>query len=162
MKRIFQLALNISLLSLMLLGFAQSPQLATKQTLTLETAKVLSAAAEGAAEANGWTVAVAIVDDGGHLVHFVKRDGTQYASVEIALRKAQTAIGFKRPSGIFGEIIADGGTAILGLDVLPLQGGLPIEVDGQIVGAIGVSGVQSSEDVQVAQAALDALAARLE
>lgn len=155
MTRPLRMILSVALLSLLALGSAQAPQLASEQTLTLDAAKRLSSAAETAAEANGWAVAVAIVDTGGHLIHFAKRDGTQYASIEIAMRKAQTAMGFKRPSAVLEDAVAGGNTAVLGLGVLPLAGGLPIEVDGQIIGAIGVSGVQSSEDAQVAQAALD-------
>ena len=160
MNPILKLALALGC-ALLPLSFAQDAELGTKPVLTLEVAKMMSVAAEAEAELEGWTVAIAIVDDGGHLVHFVKRDGTQYASTEVAQLKARTAIGFKRPSGAFEEAIGGGRTAVLSLDVLALQGGLPIEVDGEIIGAIGVSGVQSAQDTQVAQAALDALAEML-
>jgi uncharacterized protein GlcG (DUF336 family) len=139
-------------------GAALSAELATKHALTLEIAKELSAAAEAEAIRNNWNVVIAIVDDGGRLMHLVRRDGTQYASSEVAQDKARTAIAFRRPTKAFEEAVAGGRNALLGLNgATPIEGGLPIVVDGEMLGAIGVSGVQSSQDAQVAQAGLDAL-----
>jgi uncharacterized protein GlcG (DUF336 family) len=91
-------------------------------------------------------------------MHLVRRDGTQYASSEVAQDKARTAIAFRRPTKAFEEAVAGGRNALLGLNgATPIEGGLPIVVDGEMLGAIGVSGVQSSQDAQVAQAGLDAL-----
>jgi len=127
--------------------------------LTLDVAKQLSAAAEAEAAKNNWTVAIAIVDEAGHLVHLAKIDNTQYGSIDVAIQKAQTSAAFKRPTKVFEEAIAGGRNAIIGLKgALPLEGGLPIIHDGKVIGAIGVSGVKSTEDGQVAKAGADALA----
>jgi glc operon protein GlcG len=138
-------------------GFAA--ELATRVGLTLEVAKQISAAAEAEAAKNKWTVAIAIVDEGGHLIHLAKIDNTQYGSVDVAIQKAQTSAAFKRPTKVFEEAIAGGRNAIIALKgALPLEGGLPIIHDGKVIGAIGVSGVKSTEDGQVAKAGADALA----
>lgn len=142
-----------------IVGAAGSAELATKRALTLEVAKELSAAAEAEAVKNNWNVVIAIVDDGGRLMHLVRRDGTQYGSIEVAQDKARTAIAFRRPTKAFEDVVAGGRTAILGLNgATPIEGGLPIVVEGEMIGAIGVSGVQSSQDAQVAQAGINALA----
>jgi uncharacterized protein GlcG (DUF336 family) len=134
-------------------------QLAEKKVLTLEAAKKAAAAAEAEAAKNKWTVVVAIVDDGGHLVYLSRIDGTQTGSIDVAIRKARTAQAFKRPTKVFEDAIAGGRTALLGLEgIVPLEGGVPIVVGGQLVGAIGVSGVTSQQDGVVAKAGADALA----
>ncbi len=117
--------------------------------------------ARAEAERNGWAVVVAIVDDGGHLVYLERMDGTQKASCTVAQEKARTAIMFKRPSVAMEKVIADGRVAMLSLPgATSIEGGLPIVHDGHFVGAVGVSGVQSSQDGIVAKAAIDALAAK--
>src|SRR5438128_837087 len=124
----------------------------------LEGAKKMMAAAEAEARKNKWNVAIAIVDAGGHLLMFQKLDETQSGSVAIAIGKARSAAAFKRPTKALEEIIAGGRSVFLAVaDLTPLQGGLPVVIDGQVVGAVGVSGVLSSQDEQVAQAAVDAL-----
>jgi glc operon protein GlcG len=134
-------------------------ELATRVGLTLDVAKQISAAAEAEAAKNKWTVAIAIVDEGGHLIHLAKIDNTQYGSVDVAIQKAQTSAAFKRPTKVFEEAIAGGRNALIGLKgALPLEGGVPIMHDGKVIGAIGVSGVKSTEDGQVAKAGADALA----
>jgi uncharacterized protein GlcG (DUF336 family) len=134
-------------------------QLADKKVLTLEAAKKAAAAAEAEATKNKWTVVIAIVDDGGHLVYLQRIDGTQTGSVDVAIRKARTAQAFKRPTKVFEDAIAGGRTALLGLEgIVPLEGGVPIVVGGQLIGAIGVSGVTSQQDGMVAKAGADALA----
>lgn len=133
-------------------------ELATKKMLTLDVAKQLAAAAEAEARKNNWNVVVALVDDGGHLVYLQRMDDTQYASVEVAPRKAQTAIAFKRPSKAFEDSAAGGRMGVLTMPVIALEGGLPLVVDGKMIGAIGVSGVTSQQDGVVAKAAVDALA----
>lgn len=133
--------------------------LATRATLTLDVAKQISAAAEAEAAKNNWTVAIAIVDEGGHLIHLAKIDNTQYGSVDVAIQKAQTSAAFKRSTKVFEDAIAGGRNAIIGLKgALPLEGGVPIIHDGKVIGAIGVSGVKSTEDGAVAKAGADALA----
>lgn len=133
-------------------------ELTTKKALNLELAKHLAAAAEAEARKNGWNVVIAIVDDGGHLIYLQRMDDTQYASVHVATRKAQTAIGFKRPTKAFEDTVAGGKTAVLGLPILPLEGGLPLTAAGKMIGAIGVSGVTSQQDGMIAKAGVDALA----
>jgi uncharacterized protein GlcG (DUF336 family) len=126
--------------------------------LTLEGAKKMMAAAETEARKNNWNVAIAIVDAGGNLLLFQKLDETQSGSIGVAIGKARTAVTFKRPTKALEEIISGGRSVFLAVEgIMPLQGGLPIMVDGQLVGGVGVSGVLSSQDEQVSQAALDAL-----
>src|SRR5262245_6752518 len=139
---------------------AAAADLATKRALTLEVARQVASAAEKHARENKWNVCIAIVDDGGHLIYFQRLDGTQYGSVNVSQRKAQTAIGFKRPSKTFEEGVAGGRNALLGLPgATPLEGGIPLVAGGEMIGAIGVSGVTSQQDGQIAQAGADALAA---
>jgi len=135
-------------------------QLADKKALTLEAAKKIATAAEAEAKKNNWNVVIAIVDDGGHLVYLQRIDGTQTGSIDVAIKKAQTAISFKRPTKVFEDAVAGGRQVILALPgALPIEGGVPITVGGQIIGAIGVSGVKSTEDGQIAKAGADAAAA---
>jgi glc operon protein GlcG len=125
-----------------------------------DAAKKALAAAEAEAKKNNWPVAIAIVDSSAKLVAFSKMDNTQHASVDIAIGKAVTANNFKRPSKALQDGIAQGGVnlRILGQPgVTPLEGGVPIVVDGKIVGAIGASGVLSSQDAEVAMAGAAAL-----
>lgn len=148
------LALALSLLAVT----AAHAQLSDRKALTLEAALKIAAAAEAEATKNNWNVSIAIVDEGGHLVLLHKRDNTQYGSIDISIQKAQTAAGFKRATKVFEDAIAGGRTAILGIEqVLPLEGGVPLVFNGQIVGAIGVSGVTAQQDGVVAKAGADAL-----
>lgn len=138
---------------------ATAEELPTKKSLSLSVAKQVAAAAEKHAQENKWNVCIAIVDDGGHLVYFQRIDGTQTGSVQVSQRKAQTAIGFKRPTKVFEEGVAGGRNALLALPgAVPLEGGVPLVVDGQMIGAIGVSGVTAQQDGMIAQAGADALA----
>ena len=133
-------------------------QLADKKALTLEAAKRLAAAAEAEAVKNKWNVVIAIVDDGGHLIYLQRLDGTQTGSIDVAIKKAQTAMAFKRPTKVFEDAIAGGRNALIALHgALPLEGGIPLTVGNQIIGAIGVSGVTAQQDGQVAKAGADAL-----
>jgi glc operon protein GlcG len=130
----------------------------TTKYITLEDAKKAMAAAEAEARKNNWTVAIAILDAGANLIMFQKIDDTQLGSVNIAIGKAKTAVNFKRPSKALEEIISGGRQAFIAVEGLtPLQGGLPVMVDGKLIGAVGVSGVMSSQDEQVAQAAVNVL-----
>ena len=129
----------------------------------LEAAKKALAAAEAEAKKNNWPVAIAIVDSSAKLVAFSKMDNTQHASVDIALGKAVTANNLKRPTKALQDGIAQGGVnlRILGQPgITPLEGGVPIIVDGKIVGAIGVSGVMSNQDAEVAMAGAAAAAGK--
>jgi len=133
--------------------------LPAKKSLTLEAARVVVGGAEAAAVAGGWKVVIAVVDDGGHALLLERLDGTQFSSVETALGKARAAVGFKRPTRLLEEMVNGGRAAFLSAPGGPvlLQGGLPIELEGQIVGAVGVSGVKASDDERIAQAGIDAL-----
>lgn len=140
---------------------AAEAQLSTKKALTLEAARMLVTAAESEAARNNWTMVIAVVDDGGNLILLEKMDGTQIGSIDVALQKARTAISFKRPTKSFEEKVAGGRTALLGLpNAIPIEGGLPLIVGGQYVGAIGVSGGSSDQDGIVAKAATLALPAQ--
>lgn len=155
-----------------LAAFCLSPFAASSQTpppppyglgIGFDAAKKALAAAEAEAKKNNWTVAIAIVDSSAKLVAFSKVDGTQHASVDIAIGKAVTANNLKRPTKALQDGIAQGGVnlRILGQPgITPLEGGVPIVVDGKIVGAIGVSGVLSSQDAEVAIAGAAAAAAK--
>lgn len=122
-------------------------------SVTLETAKKIAAEAAEVAQKNQYRVAIAIVDTGGHLVYFEKLDDTQIASVEVAIAKARSANNYKRETRVFQDGVTAGRAALLGLaGAVPLEGGIPLIKDGRIIGAIGVSGVTSEQDGQVASA----------
>jgi glc operon protein GlcG len=130
----------------------------TRPMLTLEDCRKIHAAAEAEARRNNWNVAVAILDDGGHLLAFQRMDGATPANAEIALQKGRTAAVSRRSSGNWEERVKAGRVSMLKMPgILPVQGGVPIVVEGVCVGAVGVSGVQSHEDEQIAQAGIDAL-----
>ena len=135
---------------------AGGAQLATRKTLTLAAAKQIAAAAESEAVKNNWNVVIAVLDDGANLVYLQRMDGPQIGSVLVAQSKAACAIKFKRPSKAFAELGSAGSTGMLGLPgIVAVEGGLPLVVDGQIVGSIGVSGVRSDQDGIVAKAGAD-------
>ena len=129
-----------------------------KKSLSLEDARKASAAAAVEAKKNKWNMAIAVVDDGGHLIYFERIDETQFGSIDIAIGKARTAASLKRPTKALEDALNGGQYAILTFpNILPREGGLPIFADGKVIGAIGVSGGKSSEDAQVAKAGVDAL-----
>lgn len=148
----------ILMLVLLVAEAAPVAELSTKKALTLEVAKQIAAVSGQFARKNQWNVVIAIVDDGGHLVYFERMDGVQTGSVQVAIQKAQTAAAFKRPTKLFEEAVAQGRTALLGLPGgMPFEGGVPIAVKDQVVGAVGVSGVTAQQDGMIAQAGIDAL-----
>jgi glc operon protein GlcG len=139
---------------------AQIADLPYGAPIPLAEAKRFLAAAQVEAAKNKWNVAIAIVDTGGHLVAFERMDTTQFGSVEVAQEKARTAVAFRRPSKAFQDNVAAGGEGLRTLRLtgaIPIDGGLPLVVGGKIVGAIGVSGVTSAQDGQIAAAAVAAL-----
>lgn len=154
-------ALSISLLVLGLLAVSAdhaAAQLADTKALTLAAAEKMMAAAKAEAAKNNWKMVIVIVDEGGHLVHLSRIDDTQYGSIDVAIGKAQTSASFKRPSKALEDAVSGGRTALLGIrGMTPLQGGLPVVVDGRVIGAVGVSGGTSQQDEQVAKAGVDAL-----
>lgn len=126
----------------------------------IENARKVMAGAEAEAEKNNWPVVIVIIDSGGHIVMLHRRDDVQLSSIEISQGKAKTALMFKRPSKVLDDAISSGGPGLRFLalrDIVPLEGGLPIVIDNRIVGAIGVSGVLSAQDAQIARAGLDAV-----
>ena len=126
----------------------------TRPMLTLQDCRKVSAAAQAEAIRNKWIVCVAILDDGGHLLHLERMDGATPANAEIAVEKARTAALTRRTSKAWEDRIAAGRLSMLKMPVLPVQGGVPILVEGVCVGAVGVSGVQSHEDEQIAEAGI--------
>ena len=125
----------------------------------LAAAKKVMAAAEAEAERNHWGMAIAILDSTGHMVILHKLDNTQYGSIQVAEDKARSALDFRRPTKVFEDLIAQGGIGMRTLALRgasPLEGGIPIIVDGKIIGAIGVSGATAVQDGQVAKAGADA------
>ena len=126
----------------------------------IEGARAVMAAAESEAAKNNWAVVISIIDSGGNIVMLHRHNDVQLSSIEISQGKAKTALMFKRPSKVLDDAISSGGAGLRFLalkDIVPLEGGLPIVADGKIVGAIGVSGVLSSQDSQVARAGADGL-----
>ena len=129
----------------------------------LEAAKKAMAAAEAEAVKNNWPMAIVILDSTGHIVMLHRLDNTQYGSIRVAEDKAHTALDFKRPSKVFEDLVAQGGIGMrtLGLrGATPLEGGVPIIVDGKIIGAVGVSGATAQQDGQVAKIGADTAAAK--
>jgi uncharacterized protein GlcG (DUF336 family) len=128
--------------------------------INMENARKVMAGAEAEAAKNNWSVVIAIIDSGGNLVMLHRGDDVQLSSLDIAQGKAQTALRFKRPSKVLDDAISGGGAGLRFLalkDIVPLEGGVPLLLDGKIIGAIGVSGVLSAQDAQTARAGVDAL-----
>jgi len=131
----------------------------SKPVLTAEDVKKILAAAEAHAQANNWAVTIAVTDDGGHLLGMLRLDGAAPVSSHIAPSKARTAAVGRRETAGYEDIINKGRTAFLSAPFIDgmLEGGVPIVADGQVVGAVGVSGVQSSQDAAIAKAGIAAL-----
>jgi uncharacterized protein GlcG (DUF336 family) len=128
--------------------------------VSLENAKKVAAPALAEAEKNHWNMAVAIVDTSGNLVYYEKMDNTQLGSANVAIDKARSAALYKRPTKAFQDALAGGGDGLRVLklkDAVPIEGGIPLVMDGKIVGAIGVSGAASAQDAQCAKAGADVL-----
>lgn len=140
---------------------AQVPQYGAN--VNLEQARKAVAAAEAEARKNGWPVAIAVSDTAGQLVMYVRIDNTQTASVDVAQDKAVSAAMYRRPTKVFQDVVAAGGAGLRALNLRNasvVEGGLPLLVDGKVIGGIGVSGVNADQDGMVAKAGADALAAR--
>lgn len=129
-----------------------------KPVLTLEDAKMIANAAETEAHANNWNVVIAVVDDGGHLLYLQRSHDTQFGSVDTAIMKANAAVAFKRPTKSSEDAVLSGRLIHLALPgVIPAEGGIPLLREGIVIGGIGVSGVRSFQDGQIAQAGVTAL-----
>ncbi|HUF21600.1 MAG TPA: heme-binding protein [Burkholderiales bacterium] len=140
------------------ISFAAHAQLADRKALTLEGAKRIAAAAEAEARRNNWNVVIAIVDEGGHLIYLQRMDGTQTGSIDVAIGKARTSAAFKRPTKVFDDL-AKNRPSILTIDpsAVLLEGGVEIRAGNDVIGAIGVSGVTSQQDAQIAEVGIAAL-----
>jgi len=126
--------------------------------ISVDQAKRIAAGALAESKKNNWRMAISIVDNHGFPVYFERMEDTQTASIQIALDKAKSAAMFRRPTKAFEDGIAKGRVALLGLTgAMPIEGGLPIMVDGRVIGGIGVSGANADQDAQAAQAGLNAL-----
>lgn len=130
----------------------------SKPLLTLPDAKRIAAAAEAEAQQNNWRVVIAVVDDGGHLLYLQRSHDTQFGSVETAICKARAAVAFQRPTKASEDAVMSGRLIHLALPgVIPAEGGVPLEIAGVVVGGLGISGVRSSQDGQIATAGAAAL-----
>lgn len=129
-----------------------------KPVLTLDDAKRVAAAAEAEALRNGWRVVIAVADDGGHLLYLQRGHDTQFGSVETAICKARAAVAFQRPTKTSEDAVLNGRLIHLALPgVIPAEGGIPLARDGRVIGGLGISGVRSFQDGQIAQAGAGAL-----
>jgi uncharacterized protein GlcG (DUF336 family) len=138
---------------------AQAPP-AYGPAITLEQAKKVVAGSEAEAKKNNWPVVIAILDSGGNVVLLHRLDGAQFGSIEVAREKAYSAVAFRRPTKVFEDLVGQGGANLRLLKLSgasPLEGGLPIVADGKVIGAIGVSGVTSQQDAQIARAGIEAM-----
>lgn len=154
------LALLLALLAVPSVVPAQDPPPSYGPAITLEQAKKVVAAAEAEARKNKWNVVITVVDSATNLVLLQRMDDTQIASIKISQKKAYTAAALRRSTKVFEDQVAGGGAGlkVLGNDeVIPIEGGLPIFVNGKIIGAIGVSGVTSQQDGIIAKAGAEAL-----
>ncbi len=132
--------------------------MAQKPLLTLADAKRVAAAAVAEAQRNGWRVTLAVVDDGGHLLYLERSHETQFGSVETAMKKAHAAVAFQRPTRASEDAVLNGRLIHLALPgVIPAEGGVPLQIDGVVVGGLGISGVRSFQDGQIAAAGVAAL-----
>ena len=134
-----------------------SAQLADKKVLNLNGAKTIAAAAELHAIANKWNVIIAVVDDGGHLIYLQRLDGAPTGSVAVAIGKARTSAAFKGPTKVFDDMLQGRPSLASIPNAVFLEGGVPVMVDGQVVGAVGVSGASSQQDAEIAAAGITAL-----
>jgi uncharacterized protein GlcG (DUF336 family) len=157
--RILSVIVGTALVFAIASASAQAP-LSYGPAITLEQAKKVMAGAEAEAKKNKWDMVITILDSGGHGVMMTRMDGAQFGSVRVARDKAYSAVAFRRPSKAFQDALAKGGDNLRLLNLhgaSVLEGGIPIIVDGKLIGAIGVSGGTSQQDAQVAQAGIDAL-----
>ena len=125
--------------------------------LTLADVRCIAAAAEREAQANGWSVSIAVCDAGGHALWLQRMDGAPLMSAQVAPEKSRTCALSGKPSKVFEDMVNNGRYAALSMPIMPLEGGEPIVIDGLVIGAVGVSGVKASEDAQIARAGIAAL-----
>lgn len=158
-QRLLSMAIGTALILTAATAGAQGPP-AYGPGITIEQAKKVMAGAEAEAMKNNWPVVITILDSGGNLVMTHRLDGTQFGSIEVAREKAYSAVAFRRPTKAFADGLAQGGANLRLLRLtgaMPLDGGLPIMIDGKVAGGIGVSGVTGAQDAQIGRAGIDAL-----
>ena len=130
-----------------------STQLTHKPVLNLNVVRQIAAAAEAEARKNNWNVSIAIVDEAGRLMYFSRMDDTPNSSVDVSMGKARHAVNYRRDTRFHQELLEKGNVVVLGLpDITPIEGGLRLIANGKVIGGIGVSGVQASQDAQIARA----------
>ena len=166
-KRLVSLVVGTALILGASMASAQQPAAAPPpppppygSPITLEQAKKVMAGAEAEAKKNNWNVVMVVLDSGGNLVMLQRMDGAQFGSIEVAKDKAYSAVAFRRPTKAFDYALAQGGANLRILRLpgaSPLEGGIPIVVDGKLIGAVGVSGVTSAQDAQIGRAGIDNL-----
>ena len=142
-----------------LLAFALTAdaQLVDKKSLTLEAAQKIATASLAEARANNWNVIIAVVDEGGHLITLNRMETAQYGSIDVAIGKAKTAAAFRRPTKVLEDVAKTRPTLSTIANAYLLEGGVPITYNGQVIGAVGVSGATSQQDAQVAEAGINSL-----
>jgi glc operon protein GlcG len=145
-------------LTLLIAPLGARAQLADTKVLTLQAAKTMLAAAEAEARKNNWTMSIAVVDAAGELIAFQRMDDAPFGSIAVAQGKARTAARFRRPTKALDSTVAAGRVGLMTLDgAVTVEGGVPIMVNGKLVGAVGASGGASPQDAQVSRAGVDAL-----
>jgi len=167
MERLLSPLIGAALVLAATTGSAQQPPAAAPpppppygMAISLELAKKVMAGAEAEAKKNSWNVCIVVLDSGGNIVMVERMDGAQFGSIEVAREKAYSAVAFRRPTKAFDDALAQGGNNLRILRLpgaSPLEGGIPIVVDGKLIGSIGVSGVTSQQDAQIAKAGADSL-----
>jgi len=152
-----QRILTITLLVAASFSVLSAAELTTKKALNLEVAKAIAAESEAFARQNNWNVIMTILDDGGNLIYFQRMDGAQIGSIAVSMRKAESALNFKRSTKVFSDGVASRPQLMALPGSMAFEGGLPITHDGEVIGAIGVSGVTAQQDGMIGQAGIDAL-----
>lgn len=158
-RPLFLLVVSVMIVASSASAQAPAPPPAYGPAIGLEQAKRIMAGAEAEAKKNNWPVVIVILDSGGNLVMLQRLDNAQWGSIDIAREKARSAVALRRPTKVLQDLVAQGGAnlRLLTIGYSVLEGGIPIVVDGKIVGSVGVSGVTSQQDAQIAQAGIDAL-----
>ena len=162
MKTLLSLVVALAVVLTVGLAAAQqpAPPMAYGSPINLEQAKKVMAGAEAEAKKNSWNVCIVVLDSGGNIVMVERMDGAQFGSIEVAREKAYSAVAFRRPTKAFDDALAQGGNNLRILRLpgaSPLEGGIPIVVDGKLIGSVGVSGVTSAQDAQIGRAGIDSL-----
>ena len=144
-------------IAMLAFAVAANAQLIDKKSLTLEAAQKIATASLVEARANNWNVIIAVVDEGGHLITLNRMETAQYGSIDVAIGKAKTAAAFRRPTKVLEAVAKTRPTLSTIANAYLLEGGVPIIYNGQVIGAVGVSGATSQQDAQVAEAGINSL-----